>query len=94
MSQHSHNPLITSQPQLARLAHHLLLSRDGGVVSYPIVETIHKNNICHVTEAPAGVPPAVQAQARAVAEKAIACLSGAGIFGCVAACMFHVCLGV
>ncbi|PNW74944.1 hypothetical protein CHLRE_12g503300v5 [Chlamydomonas reinhardtii] len=68
-------------PFVKELAVMVVRNRDGGVVSYPIVETIHKNNICHVTEAPAGVPPAVQAQARAVAEKAIACLSGAGIFG-------------
>ncbi len=61
------------------LSYHL--SRDNTVLSYPIVETIHKDNICHVTEAPADVPPAVAAQARGVAEKAIACLDGAGIFG-------------
>ncbi|KAG2451476.1 hypothetical protein HYH02_004074 [Chlamydomonas schloesseri] len=68
-------------PFVKELAVMVVRNRDGGVVSYPLVETIHKNNICHVTEAPADVPPAVQANARAVAEKAIACLSGAGIFG-------------
>lgn len=56
-------------------------SRDGKVVSYPVVETIHKDNICHVTEAPAEVSSAVQTQAQQVAEKAISCLEGAGIFG-------------
>jgi hypothetical protein len=35
-----------------------------------------------VTEAPADVPAGVAAAARAAAEKAIACLEGAGIFGC------------
>ncbi|KAG2445813.1 hypothetical protein HXX76_000417 [Chlamydomonas incerta] len=68
-------------PFVKELAVMVVRNRDGGVVSYPIVETIHKNNICHVTEAPAGVPPSVEAKARAVAEKAIACLDGAGIFG-------------
>lgn len=56
-------------------------SRDGSVVSYPLVETVHKDNICHVTEAPADVQDSVAANARKVAEKAIACLDGAGIFG-------------
>lgn len=34
-------------------------SRDGSVVSYPVVETIHRDSICHVTEAPADVPDKV-----------------------------------
>ncbi len=56
-------------------------SRDGSVLSYPLVETVHKDNVCHVTEAPADVPSGVAANARLVAERAIACLDGAGIFG-------------
>ncbi|GLI58850.1 hypothetical protein VaNZ11_000616 [Volvox africanus] len=68
-------------PFVKELAVMVVRSRDGKVVSYPVVETIHKNNICHVTEAPADVPPAVQAKAREVAEQAISCLEGAGIFG-------------
>ncbi len=56
-------------------------ARDGTVASYPLVETVHKDNICHVTEAPADVPASVSASARAVAEKAIKSLEGAGIFG-------------
>lgn len=51
------------------------------MLSYPLVETIHKDSICYVTEAPAAVVPAVAEEARKVAEKAIACLDGAGIFG-------------
>jgi hypothetical protein len=65
------------------------------VLSYPLVETIHKDSICYVTEAPAAVVPAVAEEARKVAEKAIACLDGAGIFGWEAAaaglCMYSVC---
>jgi phosphoribosylaminoimidazole carboxylase len=51
------------------------------VLSYPVVETIHKDNICHVTEAPANVPEDVQQKARDVAEHAVHALNGAGIFG-------------
>lgn len=68
-------------PFVKELAVMVVRSRDGTVKSYPVVETIHKDNICHVTEAPAGVPAALQAKATAVAEKAVACLNGAGIFG-------------
>lgn len=68
-------------PFVKELAVMVVRSRDGSVVSYPLVETVHKDNICHVTEAPADVPQQVSATARKVAEKAIACLQGAGIFG-------------
>eukprot|EP00195_Chlamydomonas_chlamydogama_P017140 CAMPEP_0202897624 /NCGR_PEP_ID=MMETSP1392-20130828/6334_1 /ASSEMBLY_ACC=CAM_ASM_000868 /TAXON_ID=225041 /ORGANISM="Chlamydomonas chlamydogama, Strain SAG 11-48b" /LENGTH=613 /DNA_ID=CAMNT_0049583309 /DNA_START=147 /DNA_END=1988 /DNA_ORIENTATION=+ len=68
-------------PFVKELAIMVVRSRDGSVVSYPLVETIHKDNICHVTEAPAEVPDAVSSRARQVAEKAISCLEGAGIFG-------------
>ncbi|KAF6260325.1 AIR carboxylase-domain-containing protein [Scenedesmus sp. NREL 46B-D3] len=68
-------------PFVKELAVMVVRSRDGTVKSYPVVETIHKDNICHVTEAPAGVPAVMQAKAKEVAEKAVACLNGAGIFG-------------
>jgi phosphoribosylaminoimidazole carboxylase (NCAIR synthetase) len=39
---------------------HTRRSLDGSVTSYPVVETIHKDNICHVTEAPADAPAKVR----------------------------------
>lgn len=71
-------------PFVKELAVMCVRRKDGSVLPYPVVETIHKNNICHVTEAPAAVPEAVQAAARRVAEQAVAALHGAGIFGWVA----------
>lgn len=68
-------------PFVKELAVMVVRSRDGSVSSYPVVETIHKDNICHVTEAPANVPEDIQQRARQVAEQAVASLSGAGIFG-------------
>ncbi|GFR46871.1 hypothetical protein Agub_g8512 [Astrephomene gubernaculifera] len=68
-------------PFVKELAVMVVRSRDGRVVSYPVVETLHKDNICHVTEAPAEVPPAIREAARRVAERAVGCLQGAGIFG-------------
>lgn len=62
------------------LAVMVVRSKDG-VVSYPVVETIQENNICHIVVAPAQVPENVLNEAMAVAKKAIASFSGYGIFG-------------
>lgn len=51
-------------------------SRNGETKAFPVVETIHKDNICHTTEAPARVPPQVQLNAQRVASQAVACLEG------------------
>ncbi|KAF5840607.1 eukaryotic-type phosphoribosylaminoimidazole carboxylase [Dunaliella salina] len=56
-------------------------SSNGSVMSYPVVETIHKDSICWVTEAPADAPTKHLEAAKAISEKAIGCLEGAGIFG-------------
>lgn len=51
------------------------------VVSYPVVETIHKNNICHIVMVPAPVDKNIQRKAQRLAEKMIHHLKGAGMFG-------------
>lgn len=57
-------------------------SASGEVRSYPAVETIHKDNICHLVFAPLrSRDPAVASRAREVAEKAVTTLHGAGVFG-------------
>ena len=68
-------------PFVCELAVMVVRSRDGSVVSFPVVQTIHKNNICLTTEAPACVPPSIQETARQAAERAVGCLKGAGVFG-------------
>jgi phosphoribosylaminoimidazole carboxylase len=68
-------------PFVCELAVMVVRSRDGTVISYPVVQTIHKDNICHTTETPAQVPPSVAAAAKQAAERAVACLEGAGVFG-------------
>jgi len=68
-------------PFVKELAVMVVRSRDGSVVSYPVVETIHKDSICYVTEAPAQVPDSALRASKAVAEQAIAAFDGAGIFG-------------
>lgn len=54
----------------------------GEVVPYPAVETVHKDNICHLVYAPLRYPnPIVSARAQKLAEEAVKTLHGAGVFG-------------
>lgn len=55
-------------------------SSSGEMKAFPVVETIHKDNICHTTEAPARVPHEVQLSAQQVASQAVACLEGGRAF--------------
>lgn len=55
--------------------------RDGALAEYPVVETTHRENICHTVGAPAPIPPATQQVARQIARQAIATFDGAGIYG-------------
>ncbi|KIL60787.1 hypothetical protein M378DRAFT_167767 [Amanita muscaria Koide BX008] len=52
------------------------------VRSYPTVETVHRNNICHLVFAPLRTgDPGLDLRARRVAEEAVSTFEGAGIFG-------------
>lgn len=53
---------------------------DGEIVTYPVVETIHQNNICHIVRSPARVPKSVDTSARELAEKVLSALGGVGVF--------------
>ncbi|KAL3682783.1 hypothetical protein R1sor_000805 [Riccia sorocarpa] len=68
-------------PFVKELAVMVARGRDGSVSSFPVVETTHKDNICHTVEAPARVSPDVAKIAMSTAEKAIKSLDGAGVFG-------------
>ena len=63
------------------LAVMVVRSASGLVRSYPTVETIHRNNICHLVFAPARVPLSTRRNARALAERAVKTFKGAGVFG-------------
>ena len=57
---------------------------EGDVKSYPAVETVHQNNICHLVHAPLmSKIPGVKEKARQIAEKAVAALGqgAVGVFG-------------
>ncbi len=69
-------------PFVKEIAVMVVRSRSGEVVSYPVVETVHKQNICHLVFAPLrSRDPSIAARARAVAETAVKTLKGAGVFG-------------
>lgn len=57
-------------------------SSTGDLKSYPAVETVHKENICHLVFAPLrGSTSGVGERARKVAESAVGRFTGAGVFG-------------
>jgi phosphoribosylaminoimidazole carboxylase len=57
-------------------------SISGEVISYPAVETVHKENVCHLVFAPLrSDDPEVPKRAREVAERAVGTFEGAGVFG-------------
>lgn len=53
---------------------------DGTTAAYPVVETIHKNNICHTVLAPARIGQFTADAARNLAEQVMRHLEGAGVF--------------
>lgn len=55
---------------------------NGAVISYPAVETVHKDSICLLTFAPLrSSNPATAISAQRLAESAVLTFGGAGIFG-------------
>lgn len=52
----------------------------GDIVVYPVVETIHKNSICHMVLAPAQVTNDVAEKAKHLATETMKHLQGAGVF--------------
>ncbi len=53
---------------------------DGEIISFPVVETVHKNNICHIVRSPAPVPHEVINKAKTIAERVLSVLGGVGVY--------------
>ncbi|KAI9227269.1 MAG: AIR carboxylase-domain-containing protein [Piptocephalis tieghemiana] len=70
-------------PFVKELAVMVVRSVNGEVKSYPVVETIQKDGICHLVYAPASISQEAEKEARRVSEMAISALEkgGAGVFG-------------
>ena len=56
-------------------------STSGEIKSYPVVETVHRNNICHLVFAPAQVDDKIIKSAQRLAKNVMKSLGGAGVFG-------------
>lgn len=67
-------------PFVKELAVIVARGRDNSILCYPVVETIHRENICHIVKAPANVPWKISKLATDVAYKAVSSLEGAGVF--------------
>ncbi|KAL5768200.1 hypothetical protein ACOSQ2_014983 [Xanthoceras sorbifolium] len=67
-------------PFVKELAVIVARGRDNSILCYPVVETIHRENICHIVKAPAVVPLKVRKLATDVAYRAVSSLEGAGVF--------------
>ena len=68
-------------PFAKELAIMVLRGRDGEIVTYPVVETIQKNHICHVVRAPAKVSAGAIQKATDIARNAVEVVEGVGVFG-------------
>jgi 5-(carboxyamino)imidazole ribonucleotide synthase len=53
----------------------------GQIISFPVSENIHKNNVLDMTIVPARISKKVGLKAKKIAEKTIGALKGAGLFG-------------
>ncbi len=56
-------------------------NENGEIATYPCVETIQKNHICHKVIAPSDIDLEIQEKAQKIAEKVVLSINGVGIFG-------------
>jgi len=68
-------------PFTMELAVIITRSRNGEMVTYPVVETIQKDHICHVVKAPAAIAREVAELAAETARRAIIEIDAIGSFG-------------
>ncbi len=55
--------------------------RQGEIASYPVVETVQRDHICHLVRAPAAVAPAIADRAAQIGRQAVAAVDAVGSFG-------------
>lgn len=68
-------------PFVKEIAVQVARGLNGEIKSYPVVETIHKNNICHIVIAPAPISSKISKKAQNLGIKLMKHLKGAGVFG-------------
>jgi len=65
----------------AELAVIVVRGRDGIICTYPVVETIQRDHICHIVRAPAQISSDIAQRAAAIARTAVEAVNGVGVFG-------------
>lgn len=55
--------------------------RDGATVTYPVVETVQRDHVCHAVQAPAAITPELAAQITDIALRAVTAVGAVGSFG-------------
>lgn len=69
-------------PFVKEIAVMVVRTTDGQTRSYPAVETVHKENICHLVFAPLrSRDSTLSSRAQSIAEAAVKTFEGAGVFG-------------
>lgn len=68
-------------PFVRELAVIITRSRNGALATYPLVETVQRNHICHLVRAPAPVSGQVAASALELARQAVTAAGAVGSFG-------------
>jgi 5-(carboxyamino)imidazole ribonucleotide synthase len=68
-------------PFTAELAMMIARSQNGESVSYPLVETVQHDHICHLVKAPAAVPVEIATRAADIARKAVETVGHVGAMG-------------
>jgi len=68
-------------PFISELAIIITTSKNGEVASYPLVESVQKDHICHIVRAPAPVSDEITDKATNIARRAVAAIGAIGSFG-------------
>lgn len=63
------------------LAVMVVRTRDGRMATYPVVQTIQRDHICHIVQAPARIAPEVARRATHIAKRAVEAVGAIGCFG-------------
>jgi len=68
-------------PFLKELAVIITRGRDGATATYPLVETVQRDHVCHIVCAPAPVAGAIAERALDIARRAVTAVGAVGSFG-------------
>ena len=68
-------------PFVSELAIIITTSRNGEVATYPLVESVQRDHICHIVRAPAHVSDSITENAINIAQRAVVAIGAIGSFG-------------